>query len=402
MRGADYLQLAWSATTSNVRRTLLIMLATAIGVAAVVMLTALGEAGRRYVTGQFETLGSNLLIIMPGRNETVGGAPPMMGETPRDLTIDDALALLADAAITRVAPVSVGSAPASTAAGLERELSVLGSTAELRQVRRLKMGQGRFLPRGDPHRASAVCVLGAEAKQELFGDAPALGQWLRLADRRFRVIGVLAESGVSVGMDMDDLIIVPVAAAQALFNREGLFRVLVEARGPAWLDTAEQAIHRIVAARHEGEDDVTVITQNSVVQTLDRIIGTLTLGVAAISSISLLVAGILIMNVMLVTVAQRRAEIGLLKALGAPGRSVQRLFLLEALLLAGSGAVAGVALGTAAAWLTNRLLADFDVVPPAWAVLAALLIALASGLLSGVLPARRAAALNPIDALARR
>ena len=177
----DALALAWSATVSHRRRTTLIVLATAIGVAATVALTALGEAGRRYVTGEFESLGSNLLIVIPGRNETVGGPPPLLGETPRDLTLDDALALLDDPALIDVAPVMVGSAPASTSAGLERELTVIGSTAAMRRVRRLELGQGRFLPDGDPHRAQAVCVLGETARRELFGAGPVLGRMAQAA-----------------------------------------------------------------------------------------------------------------------------------------------------------------------------------------------------------------------------
>ncbi len=402
LRWRDSLALASGALRGHLRRTVLIALATAIGVASVVMLTALGEGARRFVTGQFEALGTNLLIVLPGRSETVGGPPPLLGETPRDLTVNDALALTAWPDIIDVAPVMVGNAPVSTATGLEREVTVLGSTAAMARVRRLDVAQGRFLPPGDVERSAAVCVLGHTVREELFGNRSAYGAWIRIGDRRFRVIGVLADSGVSVGVDFDDLVVVPVAAAQALFDQESLFRILAEARLDADLDAASRAVHEIIAARHEGEDDVTVITQDSVVATLGRILDALTYGVAGISAISLGVAGILIMNVMLVSVAQRQGEIGLLKALGARSRDVRRLFLIEAIMLAAAGALLGLALGAAGVAAVARLYPQFPVATPAWAVAVALLVATGSGLVFGVMPARRAAALDPVDALARR
>lgn len=398
----DSARLALDALAAHGRRTLLIVFATAIGVSSVLLLTALGDGARRFVTGQFEALGTNLLIVLPGRSETTGGPPPLLGETPRDLTVDDALALTSWHDIIDVAPIMVGNAPVSTAAGLEREVTVIGSTAAMARVRRLEVAQGRFLPEMDLHRSAAVCVLGNDLRQELFGRQSAYGRWIRIADRRFRVVGVLADSGVSVGVDFDDLVLVPVAAAQALFDRESLFRVLAEAREGADLQRSSDAIHDIIAARHEGEDDVTVITQDSVVETLGRILTVITLGVAGISAISLAVAGILIMNVMLVSVAQRRGEIGILKAIGARTADVHRMFLFEAVMLAAAGALAGLAAGLAGAGLIARLYPDFPVAVPAWAIVVAIVVALVTGLVFGVVPARRAAALDPVDALAKR
>jgi len=402
MRPRDVLALALGQLASNWRRTGLIALATAIGVTSVLLLTALGEGAHRYVLGQFESLGTNLLIVLPGRSETVGGPPPILGETPRDLTVDDAYALLQDSALQRVAPVIVGSAPVSTPDGLEREVNIFGTTDALLHVQRLEMAHGQFLPPGDPSRAASVCVLGFELAAELFGNAPAIGQWVRVGDRRFRVLGVLADSGVTVGVDFNDIAIIPVASAQALFNRESLFRILLEAASENDLDAGEKAVHRIIAARHEGEDDVTVIAQDSVVKTLGRVLTTLTLGVSGISAISLAVAGVLIMNVMLVSVTQRRAEIGLLKALGARLTDVRRLFLVEAFLLATLGAVVGLAAGLAGAATVARLYPEFPVAVPGWSIALAVGVAMLTGIVFGVLPARRAAALDPIEALSKR
>ena len=402
MRLADSFHLAIGSLGTNVRRTLLIAVATAIGVSSVLVLTSLGEGARRFVVGQFESLGTDLLIVLPGRSETVGGPPPMMGETPRDLTIDDALAMAAHVTIRRVAPVMIGSAPVSTTAGLEREVTVIGSTMELAEVRNLTLAEGKFLPAMDPSRGAQLCVLGHTVARELFGRARAYGQWVRIGGSRFRVVGVLTDSGVSVGVDFDDMVIIPVASAQALFNRESLFRILAEVRNPNELARATNAIHETIESRHEGEDDVTVISQDSVVQTLGRILNALTMGVAGISAISLAVAGVLIMNVMLVSVTQRRAEIGLLKAIGAQTWDIRQLFLLEAVMLAGLGAAVGLVIGLVGVHTMAALYPKFPVATPGWAIVASVTTAIGAGLLFGVMPARRAAMLEPIEALSKR
>ena len=382
-------------------RTLLTLLAMGIGVASVVMLTALGEGARRFVTGEFQSLGTHLLIVLPGRSETTGGPPPLLGETPRDLTLDDALAIERNRAVRRVAPIAVGSASVSYRER-EREVMIIGSTASFLDVRHLTMASGRFLPAGDPRRASPVCVLGAKLKVELFGAQAAIGRWVRIGDRRFRVLGTLASEGRSIGLDIEDIVIIPVAAAQALFDSYSLFRVLVEARSEEAIPRARKEIRSIILQRHEGEDDVTVITQDAVVATFDRIFTALTLTVAGIASISLIVAGILIMNVMLVSVSQRTSEIGLLKALGASSGAVMRVFLAEATILSLIGAAAGVAVGYVAIQFIGRAYPLLSLTAPIWAVVSAVLVALTTGLLFGVLPARRAAKLDPVAALAGR
>jgi putative ABC transport system permease protein len=401
MRTRDQLAFAAQSLLATRLRTALIVLAMAIGTAGVVLLTWLGESGRRYVTDQFAALGTNLVIVLPGRSETTGGAPPLFGETARDLTLDDALAIGRSSAVSRIAPIMAGSVLVAHGSR-EREAMVLGSTAELLPVRHLQLGAGSFLPPGDPRRAAAVCLLGATVRRELFGGRSPLGEWVRLGDRRFRVIGVLSSEGRSLGTDLDEMVVIPVASAQALFDREGLFRVLVEARSREAVPRAVRDAERTIAARHEGEADVTVITQESVLSTFDGILRALTLAIAGIAAVSLVVAGILIMNVMVVAVAQRRAEVGLLKALGAPSRTIRRVFLWEALLLSLAGAGCGLLFSE----VVSRVLPGFvpELLPgtPVWAAGAALAVALAMGVGFGVGPARRAARLDPVLALARR
>jgi putative ABC transport system permease protein len=402
MRTADLIRFARDAATGNPLRTALLVLAMAIGVAAVVVLTALGDGARRYVVDQFSSLGTNLVIVLPGRSQTGGFNPGnAITSTPRDLTIDDAQSLQRAPSVRRVAPLAVGTSEISYGGKL-REVMVAGTTASYIDVRTLKLAQGRFLSAGDWRRGASEAVIGAKIRDELFGVEPALGKLIRIGDRRFRVVGIMASTGQGLGMNTDEIVLVPVALAQAMFNSNTLFRILVEANSREAIAPAKAHVAEILKLRHEGEEDVTVITQDAVLATFDKLLGALTLAVAGIAAISLAVAGILVMNVMLVSVAQRTAEIGLLKALGATGGTIRTAFLTEAAMLSLGGALLGYLLGQAGALVLRQLYPAFPAYPPDWAVLAGLGTALATGILFGVLPARRAARLDPVQSLAKR
>jgi putative ABC transport system permease protein len=397
----DILLFASGSLRGSRTRTLLMILAMSIGVASVVILTGLGEGARRYVVNQFSSLGTNLVIVLPGRTETAGIGPGMMlGQIPRELSLDDAQALLRSRAIGRIAPLTVGTTQISQGA-LNREVVILGSTAELLEVRHMNLGQGQFLPPGDVHSSESVCVLGTKVKNELFGARPAVGAWVKLGDRRFRVVGVMASQGESMGFNTDEVVIVPVASAHLLFNTSGLFRILVEAKNRESIEQAKLDTEDILLRRHHGERDVTVITQDAVVATFDKILGALTLAVGGIAGISLAVAGILIMNVMLIAVSQRIKEIGLLKALGAPAAQIRNLFFAEAILLSAIGSVVGLLLGQAGVWVIGQIYPSLPVAAPWWAVLEAIATSLGTGISFSVWPARRAARLDPVMALAR-
>ena len=402
VRARDAISFALASLAFSRVRTLLMLLAMSIGVAAVVVLTAIGNGARHYVVDQFSSLGTNLVIVVPGRAETAGGtASTLVGETPRDLTLDDARSLLRGDALRRMAPFNLGEI-AVAYRGRERQAPLLGSTAALLPIHHLEMARGSFLPEEDMEIARPVCVLGATISRELFGRQNPLGEMVRLGGFRCRVIGVLASQGRSLGHDTEELVVVPVAFAQMLLNTEGLFRILVEARDPESIPRLKQFILDTIAGRHYGEEDITIVTQDSVLATFERILGALTLSVAGIAAISLVVAGILIMNVMLMAVAQRTAEIGLCKAIGASRRQIMVLLVTEALLLSAVGGLLGLAIGLAGSRLARSLYPELSAGPPSWAMVAALGTALATGFVFSLLPARRAARLDPIQALARR
>jgi putative ABC transport system permease protein len=384
-------------------RTAMLLLAISIGVAAVVTLTAVGEGARRYVTGQFSSLGTELLIVLPGRAETSGSGIQglLVGETARELTLDDTLALTRSARIKRVTPLVLGAGTASAGAR-ERDITVLGTGASMLAIQHWVMGSGRFLPESDLDTAQPVCVLGHTVARELFLGSTAVGDWLRIGDARCRVLGVLSEQGLAGGFNVDETVIMPVASAQQIFNTSAVFRILVEATSLDAVPAARRDIIEIVKQRHAGEEDVTVVTQDALVSTFDSIFNMITAGLAAIAAISLVVAGVLIMNVMLVAVSQRTAEIGLLKAVGARNRQILALFLTEAACLSLLGAGVGIALGVGGIWLMKAVFPVLDFAAPAWASASAVGVAVASGLVFGILPARRAAALDPVNALMRR
>ncbi len=398
MRPEDSLRFSFHALADARGRSWLILLAMSLGVGSVMLLTGLGEGARQYVIDEFSNLGTHLLLVLPGKNETTGGAPPLVGGTPRDLTLDDALALDRISNIKYMAPLVFGTAPLSYKR-LDREVMILGSTQALLPVRNLKLAEGKFLAGKDPRREASVVVIGSKLKKALFGNQSALGKWVRIHDSRFRVIGILKPMGESLGLDLGDIAIIPVASALRLFNTHSLYRIMVQANSMEDIPRIEQAMIAILSKRHEGEEDITVIRQDALLSTFDGIFQALTYTVAGIGSISLAVAGILIMNVMLISVSRRTAEIGLLKALGTPQKQILRLFLVEAGMLALSGAVAGIVIAFSTVWMFGYLYPEFPLIIPLWSLVAAVVVSLFTGLIFGVLPARRAARLDPIRAL---
>jgi len=396
----DTIKLSVKTVISYRMRSVLIMLAMALGVAAVVVLTALGDGARRYIINQFSSIGTNLLVVLPGRAETSGAFPgAVLGQTPRDLTLKDAELLGRLPQVKRYAPLNVGEAELSAANRL-REVTVLGSNANLIPIRHMQLAQGRFMTQGSGH--NAQIVLGAKLADEFFPHGQVIGQRVRLGGNRFLVTGVLAPQGESMGFNTDEIVIIPVEQAQSLFNTTSLFRILIEATSHHQIESAKLAILETLKQSHDGEEDTTVITQDAILSTFDRILHALTLAVAGIAAISLIVAGILIMNVMLVAVNQRTNEIGLLKAIGARAEDIRLMFFSEALCLSLAGAIIGLVIGQIGSFLLRLHFPQLPAWAPAWAVLASILVALITGILACVLPANRAARLDAVQALSRK
>lgn len=396
---AEVVGFAFGALRGHRLRSTMSLAGVAIGIAAVVALTALGEGAREYVVGEFAALGSNLVIVLPGKVDTTGHAP--FGGAERDLTLDDFRAVSQRVPLVRRAAPLVAGSETVRWGDRSRAVPVLGTTAEFADVRRLRLGAGRFLAPADPDQGSVEIVLGVKLAQELFGAHNPLGEVVRVGQWRFRVVGVLAPRGRSLGFDLDDLAFVPVATALRMYNRASLFRILVDCHRHEDVPRVKADIVALLRERHRAEA-VTVITQDAMVTAFSSILRVLTLTLVGIASVSLLVAGVGIMNVMLVSVSERRTEVGLLQALGGSRRQVLAVFLVESAVLSSLGGVVGVGLGLAAVEILVSVYPDFPAAPPAWAVAAAGLLALGVGIAFGLWPAHRATRLDPVAALARR
>jgi putative ABC transport system permease protein len=395
---ADLVLFALRALLGHRLRTVLSLVGMSIGVGAVILLTSLGEGARRYIVEQFSSIGSNLIIVFPGRNETTGFFPGAIG-VPHDLTLQDVEAILRSVReVERIAPIVV--AQDTVAYGERRRtIPVMGSTRDLIAVQEFGMAKGSFLPAGDMRRGGPLVVLGSETATELFPGEEPVGKSVRIGDRRARVIGVIEARGLQVGINLDDIAIIPVATSMQLFNRSGLFRMVLQIRAHADLDSVREKVKAALIERHEGEEDFTILTQDAVVDTLQTVLRVLTLALVAIAAISLSVAGIGIMNVMLVSVSERTSEVGLLRAIGAKRRHILAVFLAEAALLSTAGGVLGILIGAGGAAGIVLAYPEFPAQPPWWAVVAAIVVAMGFGLVFGTLPARRATRLDPIEAL---
>jgi len=377
----------------------MIIAAMSLGVAAVVILTALGEGARGYIIKEFSSIGKDVLIMLPGRKETTGSMPPLMGAAARDITLDEA-ALLPQriSAIQAVAPVIIGSALV-THQQRGRDSITIGSTPLMIDINNIHIIQGRNLSQSDFRQASNEALIGITVKKALFDNKPAIGEFIRISDSRFRIVGILAEGGDGTSLNFDEIVIIPVAASQRLFNASGLFRVLIKIRDGYDVKDVKKRLENTMQSLHQGELDITIISPDAMRTSFNSILVAMTFAVGAIGAISLLVAGILIMNVMLISVTQRTKEIGLLKSLGASSHDILKLFLSEALLMTVIGACLGLSIGIITVVLASYIFPDIPFKTPLWAYITAMLTSIITGLTFSWLPAKRASELQPLIAL---
>ncbi|MBK5102733.1 MAG: ABC transporter permease [Burkholderiales bacterium] len=396
MRYADFVNFTYASLRAQRLRTALTALGIAVGIAAVILLTSIGEGLHRFIIDEFTQFGTNIIGVSPGRIQT-HGAPLGAVNTVRPLTIDDALALRRAPYVQAVVPVIQGNAEI-THIGRSRRVTLYGVGAEFAAAFRMRVALGKFLPEDDPRTPRAFAVLGSKAALELFGDNNPLGDRIRVGGERYRVVGVMQAKGQVLGFDLDDTVFIPVGRALEMFNRESLMEIDVTYEPTAPLAEVEEGIKRILSARH-GSEDYTVTPQQKMLEVFGTVLDAVTFAVAAIGGISLVVGGVGILTILTIAVAERTSEIGLLRAVGATRRGILALFLGEAALLAVLGGTAGLLLGWGAALALHLLVPALPVHTPwSYAVLAEL-VALCVGLAAGVLPARRAALLDPLEAL---
>ncbi len=392
----DALRFTFTSITAHRLRSGLTGLGIAIGITAVVLLTSIGEGIRHYVLSEFTQFGTHLIEINPGKTMTQG-TPVGTIATVRPLSLDDAEALKGLSQVRDVVPVVQGNAEAEYQ-GKRRRTMIYGVGPQMPSVFRLDIASGRFLPADNPRSPRAFAVLGSKVRNELFGSANPLGEHIRIANSRFTVIGTMESKGQVLGFDMDDAVYIPTAKGLEMFNRNSLVAIDVLYSEGASTHEVTAGIRRLLTARH-GSEDYTITTQEQMLETLGSVLNVLTFAVGALGGISLLVGGVGILTIMTITVSERTGEIGLLRALGARRTHILGLFLTEAIILAALGGGTGLIIGIGGGQLLHLLVPAMPLHISWLYVVLAEALAIAIGMLAGVLPARHAAQLDPIEAL---
>jgi putative ABC transport system permease protein len=396
MSPADFVRFTLASLASHRLRTALTALGIAVGIAAVILLTSIGQGLHRFVVAEFTQFGTNIIAITPGKIQTHGASLGAVN-TVRPLSIEDAIALERAPYVLVTNPLIQGNAELNYS-GKTRRITLYGVGHQFLKAFRMKVASGEFLPDDDPRAARAFAVLGSKAARELFGAANALGARVRIGGERYRVIGVMESKGQVLGFDLDDTVFIPVARAMDMFNRESLMEIELTYEPTAPLAEVEQGIRRVLTARH-GAEDYTVTPQQKMLEVFGTVLDAITFAVAAIGAISLLVGGVGILTILTIGVAERTSEIGLLRAIGATRRSILALFLGEAAVLAAIGGAAGLALGWGIALALQLVFLALPVHTPWLYAVLAEAVGIAVGLAAGVLPARRASRLDPIESL---
>jgi putative ABC transport system permease protein len=376
------------------------MIGVTIGVLAVILLVALGEGAQKYVAKEFADMGTNLLIITPGKQETSGMMPIVAGSF-RKLTYENAREIERRAEGVKLVSPEVVGAGWVRYGDRQRDTMVLGIGPAIEHIRDMKVVQGRFITDKDIDKNNKVCVLGARVKQELFGAGPALYEKVSINRSKHMVIGVLEKKGVTLGIDADDVALIPLRSGQQMFfgGEDELYQIVVQASSPDDVKLAAESMRRILIQAHEYSEDFTITDQTAMLATLDKIFVALQVMLAGIASISLLVGGIGIMNIMLVSVRERTREVGIRKAVGATRRDIGFQFAMEAITLSCFGGLLGVLLAHGGTLIMRWFYPTFPMSASLWSVVVACLFSVSVGLFFGAYPAVKAAGVDPVEAL---
>lgn len=396
MRITDIFYYSWRSLTAHKQRTALSAGGIAVGIAAIILLTSIGEGIHQFVISEFSQFGTHIINITPGKTQTHGASVGSIGTT-RPLTLEDVEALKAVPNAMFTNSGVMGNAEIRHG-NRNRRVMVYGEGPDFSQAFSMQVAVGNFLPPDSADSARAFAVLGSKARDELFGAENPLGEVIQIGGYRYRVIGVMASKGQILGFDLDDTVFIPTARALELFNREGVMEAHVVYRPDANVDTLVEDIKRILLARH-GREDFTVTPQQQMLSTLSTVLDVLTFAVAALGGISLLVGSVGIITLMHISVHERVAEIGLLKALGATKNRIRSLFLIESAGLSFLGGIAGMTGGGLIAWLLQTLAPSLPVEIPWDYVVGALIASMLIGLAAGVMPAWMAARMDPVESL---
>lgn len=399
MRLGDTTRLSIEALYAQKLRTLLTVLGMVIGVAAVVLLVSLGQGAKNYVLSEFEGLGTNLIIVQPGKSDRKTSFGPPLGAAQRKMTIADVNALEKRAQLLdAVSGIILGTVTArkdeSTA-----NISVFGTNDQFKRILNIEIGSGAFFTREEDDYGRRVIILGSKIAVKLFGEEAPVGQVVKLNGSEFRVIGVTANMGDKLGLNFDEIAFIPTNAALKLFNDDKLLGIRAKASVRVGVDDAVDEIKEILRERRDGEEDFTVITQVSMMDSLTTILNMLTYMLAGIAAISMLVGGIGIMNIMWVSVVERTPEIGIRRAVGARRRDILQQLLAEAIGLSVLSGGSGVLLSLAITYGAYAVYPSFDMRAPAWILVPAFGMALIVGVVFGVAPAWRASRIETLEAL---
>ncbi|MEK7524106.1 MAG: ABC transporter permease [Patescibacteria group bacterium] len=400
----DILQETYSALSANKVRSGLTMLGIVIGISSVIAMVSIGQGAQGTIEASIQSIGSNLIMVTPGAQRGPGFQVSAGRGSARTLTQDDADAITKEVTLAQAVAPEISGRYQVTSKGKNTNTSVVGTTAAYPQVRNVQIDEGSFIADQNLKSLSKVAVLGPTTRDDLFGEgASAIGQKIRIKNVEFKIIGVTKAKGGTGFSNQDDMIFIPLTSAQRYLAGDAYVSTIsVKAADSQSMAEIQQQITDLLLARHHIDDpqlaDFSTLNQADIIATASSITQTFTILLAAIAGISLLVGGIGIMNMMLTTVTERTKEIGLRKAIGAKRRDINLQFLTEAIMLTFIGGFAGIILG----WLMAFGVAYFGILQTKvslTSILMAFGVSAAIGIIFGYYPARRAAALNPIEAL---